>query len=488
MQPKPQSPDEQSPDEQAPATHWALVALAMAMLLSSLGISIPNVALPTLADAFRTGLPQVQWVVLAYLLAITVLIVSAGRLGDIAGHRRVLCWGLAGFALASTLCAMAPTLPALVAARALQGAAGSILMGLTVALVRTSVSKERTGSAMGLLGTMSAIGTAAGPTLGGLLISGLGWRAIFAVMAPLALAGLVLAQRCLPADAQRGRVDHRAFDKPGTLVLALTLAAYALAVTAGNGAFHRRNLILLALVALGLALFVLIERRSPAPLVRLSAFRDPALNAALAMSALVSTVMMTTLVVGPFYLSRVLGHPAAVVGLVMSVGPAISALSGVPAGRLVDRFGANAVVIWGLAQMAVGAFALAGLPNMLGTAGYVLALAVLTPGYQLFQAANNTAVMMEVPQDRRGVISGVLSLARNLGLITGASAMGAVFTLASGSANPATAGTASVAHGMAVTFALAGGLALLGLVIALSGGAFNLERSGNTPPRRGGNS
>lgn len=487
MQPKPQ-PQLDADTEPAPPPHGALVALAMAMLLSSLGISIPNVALPTLADAFRTGLPQVQWVVLAYLLAITVLIVSAGRLGDIAGHRRVLCWGLGGFALASALCAAAPTLWALIAARALQGAAGAILMGLTVALVRTSVPKARTGSAMGLLGTMSAIGTAAGPTLGGLLISGLGWRAIFAVMVPLALAGLVLAWRCLPADTQRGRVDHRAFDKPGTLVLALTLAAYALAVTAENGSFSRWNLILLALAALGTAVFLRVERRSPAPLVRLSAFRDPALNAALAMSALVSTVMMTTLVIGPFYLSRVLGHPAAVVGLIMSVGPAISALSGVPAGRLVDRLGADAVVVWGLAQMALGAFALAALPNMIGTPGYVLALAILTPGYQLFQAANNTAVMMDVPEDRRGVISGVLSLSRNLGLITGASAMGAVFALASGSANPATAGAASVAHGMAVTFALAGGLALVGLVIALSGKVFHLGPSGNPPPRRGGNS
>src|SRR5205085_6462518 len=142
------------------------------MLLSSLGTSIANVALPTLAQAFAASFQEVQWIVLAYLLAVTALIVGVGRLGDIVGRRRLLLAGLVLFTAASALCGAAPTLWMLVAARAAQGLGAAIMMSLTMALVGETIGKDRTGSAMGLLGTMSAIGTALGPSLGGILIAG----------------------------------------------------------------------------------------------------------------------------------------------------------------------------------------------------------------------------------------------------------------------------------------------------------------------------
>src|SRR5215216_2191711 len=148
---------------------WALASLSLSMLLSSLGTSIANVALPTLADAFNASFQNVQWIVLAYLLAITTLIVSAGRLGDMIGRRRLLLAGLALFTAASLLCGIAPTLGWLIAARAAQGLGAAVIMALTMAFVGETVPKARTGSAMGLLGTMSAIGTALGPSLGGAL-------------------------------------------------------------------------------------------------------------------------------------------------------------------------------------------------------------------------------------------------------------------------------------------------------------------------------
>ena len=436
------------------------------MLLSSLGVSIPNVALPTLAQAFNASFQEVQWIVLAYLLAITTLIVSVGRLGDITGRRRLLLAGIVLFTAASILCGIASTLWMLVVARAMQGLGAAILMALTMALVRETVPKERTGSAMGLLGTMSAIGTALGPSLGGALIAGPGWRAIFLIMVPLGILNFLLAHRYLPSHGQRAKIDRNGFDGLGTLLLGLTLAAYAFAVTVGDGHFDRLNMALLLAAVLGGSLFVLAEARVASPLIQLAAFRNTVLSASLAMNALVSTVMMATLVVGPFYLSRALGLGEALVGIVMSTGPIISALSGVPAGRIVDRFGAPLMVIVGLIAMAAGSFALSVLPAMFGIAGYIAAVAVLTPGYQLFQAANNTAVMMDVHPDRRGVISGMLSLSRNLGLITGASVMGAVFAFASMTTDITTARPEAVASGMQITFAVAGVLIIAALGIA----------------------
>src|SRR5438105_2321078 len=155
-----------------PSMRWALANLSLSMLLSSLGTSIANVGLPTFAHAFNASFQEVQWIVLAYLLAITTLIVSVGRLGDIIGRRRLLLVGIFLFTVASVLCGVAPTLWLLIAARAAQGLGAAIMMALTMAFVGDTVPKANTGSAMGMLGTMSAIGTALGPSLGGALISG----------------------------------------------------------------------------------------------------------------------------------------------------------------------------------------------------------------------------------------------------------------------------------------------------------------------------
>jgi MFS family permease len=340
------------------------------------------------------------------------------------------------------------------------------MMVLTMAFVGATVPKERTGSAMGLLGTMSAIGTALGPSLGGVLIAGFGWPALFLINVPLGILTLLVAHRFLPLDRQEPNADRAGFDHVGTLLLALTLTAYALAMTIGRGSFGPLNLVLLLAAVVGIGLFVLAETRAASPLIQLAMFRNPVLSAGFAMSTLVTTVVMATLVVGPFYLSGALALDAARIGLVMSSGPIVAALTGVPAGRIVDRFGARRMSIVGLVGMAVGASILPMLPTRYGVPGYIAPLVVLTAGYALFQAANNTAVMTNIRPDQRGVISGMLNLSRNLGLITGASAMGAVFALASATTDIATARPEAVATGMRITFAVAATLIVAALALA----------------------
>jgi MFS family permease len=375
--------------------------------------------------------------------------------------------GIILFKSESVVCGAAPTLWMLISARAAQGLGAAVMMALTMAFVGETVPKERTGSAMGLLGTMSAIGTALGPSLGGALIAGIGWRAIFLVNLPLGILAFILTYRHLPADRPGPRPHAAGFDAGGTALLALTLAAYALAMTLGRGHFGSLNLGLLFGAALGTVLFVRAETKAASPLIQLAIFRDPTLSASLAMSALVMTVMMATLVIGPFFLSRGLGLDAGLVGLVMSVGPFVAALAGLPAGRIVDRFGAQRTAVAGLVAIAAGSFSMAMMPPTLGIAGYIARIVLITAGHALFQAANNTAVMMNVGPDQRGVISGVLNLSRNLGLITGASVMGAVFALASSAKDIATAPPEGVIAGMRTTFAVAAVLILVALAIAV---------------------
>ncbi len=387
------------------ASRGSLVSLSLSMLLASLGTSIANVSLPSLARAFDASFQAVQWVVLAYLLAITAVIVNAGRLGDRLGRRRLLLAGLLLFSMACGLCGLATTLQGLVAARILQGLGAAAMMAMALGMVGDTVPQERTGRAMGLLGTMSAVGTAMGPSVGGVLLSVWGWRATFLVGVPLGLTAAALAYRYLP-------VDRPYAPSPAGSSLRLALAASSLRV-------------------------------------------------GLVMSALVAAVIMATFVVGPFYLSLGLGLPPQWMGLAMAVGPGVAALTGVPAGRLTDRFGSQRMTLAGLGALACGALLLSlasGLP------AYLASLVILTAGYSLFQAANNTAVMSDVQGARRGTVSGLLNLSRNLGLIFGASVLGAVFAWACPDVTRAV--PQSVAYGLHATFGVGLGLILLASVMA----------------------
>lgn len=387
------------------SSRGALVSLSLSMLLAALGTSIANVGLPSLAQAFGASFHAVQWVVLAYLLAITAVILSAGRLGDRFGRRRLLLLGLLLFALACGLCGVAPRLDWLIGARILQGLGAAIMMAMALAMVGDTVAPERTGRVMGLLGTMSAVGTAMGPSVGGVLLALWGWRSLFMVGVPLGLLAAALAYRYVPSDRAHTSVS-------ATLSLR-------------------------------------------------TAWHDRPLRAGLVMSALIAAVIMATFVVGPFYLSHGLGLDPAQMGLAMAVGPCVAAISGVPAGYLTDRLGSQRMSLAGLGLLFCGAVLLSLVSGLLA---YLGALVILTGGYSLFQAANNTAVMSDVPATRRGTVSGLLNLSRNLGLIAGTSGLGAVFAWATPDVTRA-AGQ-SVAHGLHVTFATAAGLIITAAAMA----------------------
>ena len=450
----------------SPALSGALAGLALTMLLSSLGTSIANVGLPTFVQAFGASFQSVQWVVLAYLLAVTTLVVSAGRLGDLLGRRRLMLAGIATFTLASLACVASPTLWWLVAARACQGFGAAVMMALTMALVGEAVPKERAGRAMGLLGTTSAVGTALGPSLGGLLIGTFGWQAIFLINLPLGLLAAVLTWRFLPRD--QSPAASSGFDLPGSVLLASALASYSLAMTLGRGHFGVLNAALMtAAVVLG-AMFLIVESRVASPLVRPALFRSHLIGSGFVASGLATTVAMTTLVVGPFYLAGALHLDATRMGLVMSTGPLVAALVGVPAGKAVDRFGELRMTVIGLLLMVAGAFLLSHIATGHGAPGYVIALVTLTTGFATFQAANNTAVVTGTDPRQRGVVSGLLNLSRNLGLITGASLMGAVFMHAAGTSAIANAGMAAVVSGVHAAFLLAIGLIVLALAMVLA--------------------
>lgn len=451
----------------------ALAGLSLAALLSALGTSIANVGLPAMAAGFGASFPAVQWVVLAYLLAMTAAVVGAGRLGDLFGRRRLLVAGIMLFSAASAAAGLAPTLPVVIAMRALQGLGAAVMTALAVAMVGEAVPAGRAGRAMGLLGAMSAAGTALGPSLGGALVSGFGWRAVFLATVPLGLVAAGLVRRGLPAVERTTIAGRGGFDTAGTASLALALIAYALAMTTGRAGIGPQSLGFLVIAGGGLVAFLHVEARVATPLIRPAMLREPRLAAGCAANALVATVMMATLIVGPFHLSGALALGIGATGLAMSVGPVVAALAGIPAGALADRIGPRRGGLAGLAGIAGGCALLAGIPETAGVLGYVLPLAAVTAGYALFQAANTTAVMAAAGPDRRGVVSGLLQLSRNMGLISGASLVGALFSAAIGPGDVAIAGPAAIASATRTTFAVMGGLAVIaaGVLVRLPASA-----------------
>ncbi|MBA0162456.1 MFS transporter [Pectobacterium versatile] len=393
------------PDEPDQAKPGITLTLALAILSASLGTSIANIALPTLTAVFSAPFAQVQAVVIAYLAAMALSVVIAGRLGDRYGLKPVFITGLGLFAIASLLCAIAPQLWQLIAARALQGIGAAFLMTLGMALLRQTAGEKHVGRAMGIVGTVSALGTALGPSVGGFLLAIAGWRSLFWIQIPLVTIVLFMAFTLLPATPLKEKASL-------------------------SGGLSLRNTTLLP---------------------------------NLTINAAVTAVIMTTLIVGPYYLGLGLGLKETLVGLVMAIGPAVATFSGIPSGRLVDTWGFRRALTAGLSLVVTGTFMLAILPNLLGVTGYILAIIVLTPGYQLFQAANNTATLAEVPGNQRGTVSGLLNLSRNIGLIAGASIMGQVFALGVGTEDFTHAAPASLANGMQLTFFLAGAMVLVAI-------------------------
>ncbi|KTS73434.1 hypothetical protein NS274_19980 [Pseudomonas oryzihabitans] len=388
--------DKAAPPSATEPTGRILPLLFVSTLLGAFGTSAANVLLPVLAERYSASFLQIQTVVIAYLLGLTLAALGAGRYGDRFGLRRVHLAGLALFAGASLLCAVAPNLVVLSMARLLQGAGAACVMTLALALVRQYLPPDTLGRALGLLASASALGTAGGPVISGLLEPLGGWRTVFWLQLAGALGTLVLARKELP------RPDVSAASSPATSVA-------------------------------GALQWLLLP--------------------SLIFNLVVAMTMMATLVVAPFYLSLGLGASTAMTGVVMAVGPCLSILCGIPAGRSVDRWGSIRVRLLGLIMLTLGAALLALLPPWLGITGYILGIVILTPGYQLFQAANNAYLLEQAVPERRGTLAGLLNLSRNLGLLVGACCVSALFTLNAGADSLSRLTTQSLTAGLQGVFA-----------------------------------
>ncbi len=458
---------------------WVLLAVAMGIFLSTIDSSIVNVALPTLEDQLNTSFATVQWVVVAYLLVVTSLILGVARLGDMIGKKRIYLAGMAIFTAASLLCGLAPTIGSLIAFRVVQGLGAVMIQALGMAIVTEAFPRTERGRALGILGTVVSLGISIGPTVGGLLIGTVGWRAIFLVNLPVGIAGLLLVQRHVPDWRPPG---GQRFDALGAVLLLITLLALALGLTFGpeQGWSSPAIIALLAGTALGFAVFLAVEKRLAQPMLDLRLFRDPLFSISLLTGFLVFIVIAGMFVL-PFYLERVRGYDSRQVGLFLTVVPVSLGLTAPIAGLLSDRYGTRGISLVGLVVIVGACLGVATLEENTSTIGYILRLLPLGLGAGLFQSPNNSAIMGAAPRERLGVASGLLSLSRAFGQVTGLPLIGAIFasrvytvTHLDHGVDASDAPAWAIVEGVQAAFLAGAALIALGVVLATI--AFRLDR------------
>lgn len=417
-----------APEFPPPAQRWlAMLGVGMGILMVTIDFSIINVSLPTLVREFKTNFAAVQWVVLSYVLIITSLMLGMARLGDMYGKKRIFMAGVAVFTLGSLLCGLAANIGWLIGARAFQGLGGVMIQALGMAIITQVFPANERGRALGVTGGIVSTGLALGPALGGVIIGTLGWRWIFWVNVPIGVACWFMAARFMPSSPVMEKGAR--FDSLGALLICMALTAYALGMTFGQRMGFREPLVLalLAAAAVGVAGFIMVQRRVKWPTMELGLFKDRLFGVNLFMSFLIFITLGTSLVM-PFFMELVMGLSTMEMGLMMMVVPIGMGLISPWAGWLTDRHGPRVISILGLLVTVGGCLAMTTLHKDVTMGGLVLRIVPLGVGLGLFQSPNNTAVMSAAPTKHLGVASGLLALSRTLGHTSGVPLAGALFT------------------------------------------------------------
>ncbi|HEY8088697.1 MAG TPA: DHA2 family efflux MFS transporter permease subunit [Polyangiaceae bacterium] len=459
-------------------SQWVVFAIvAVGVLMATIDSSIVNVSLPVIARSFGVPLGgAVAWVVIAYLVVVASLLLTAGRLADVVGRKGTWAAGLAVFTVGSALCGAAPTLGWLVAFRALQGLGSAATMAVSPAMLVSAFPPEQRGKALGLNAVVVGVGVSLGPTLGGVITEHLGWRWIFYVNLPLGVLGVVASLRLLAPHTPeaRGRVDLL-----GAALLAAGLGALTGGLSFGPEVGWTSAPLLASDVVAALALGGLVARvrSAPHPLIDPSLFSSRVFTSA-SVSLLLSFVSTFALIfLLPFYLEQVRGLSAQETGLLLTPLPLTTALIAPGAGTLADRFGTRGLAAGGMLVTAAGIALLAFADAATPVPRLVAVLVALGVGRAAFQAPNSSALMGAAPRERQGVAAGVLGTGRVLGQSLGVAFAGALFGVAGGAEAAQALRHATLSPDASAAFLRGMQAALVGAaVVALASAAMALVR------------
>jgi MFS transporter, DHA2 family, methylenomycin A resistance protein len=394
-----------------------LTGTTLGFVVVQLDVTIVNVALQEIGMALGGGVSGLQWIVNAYTLTFASLILTAGALGDRLGHRRVFLAGFAIFGLGSLACALSPSTPLLIAARAFQGSGAAILVPCSLALINHNFTTEAArNSAVAIWASGASVAVAAGPVIGGVLIAAIGWRSIFFVNVPIALLGIWLVWRYsseTPPSSQRG------IDLPGQLLAILALGDIAATVV------QKGSVLGFGLFLIAAAGFVVVEDRSRSPMLPLGVFGDRTFSAATLVGFIINVAFYGLIFVLSLFFQRTQKYSALETGLAFLPMTGAILPANLASGRIATRFGPRRAMVWGQIVMMIGCLTLLDVGDPTPYRRLALQLVLLGAGIGLTVPAMTSATLGAVDPSLSGVASGVLNAARQSGSVIGVALFGA---------------------------------------------------------------
>lgn len=406
---------------------WLIFGVTvMGTFMAVLDSSIVSVALPVIATRLGVELPVAQWVVSAYLLVITILLPFFGKAGDMYGRRRLYLLGFITFIVGSFLCSIANSIWVLVGARVAQAVGASMLMANSPAIVSVTFPGKERGRALGMIGTVVALASMSGPSLGGLLVGLFSWQSIFYINVPIGIVAYLLGYLILPVEEQHNR---GAFDIMGALLFAAGMTGFLCVLINGQewgwGSYFVKAIGLVTIIFLGL--FVWHEGRVEEPMIDLSLFKRWPFLAGNLSGLLSFMAMFTNNMLLPFYLHSVLLLSPTQIGLAITPFPLVMAVAAPISGYLSERINPLLLTCSGLTVMMVGLLYLSTLDAHSVIWHVVIGQAIMGFGQGMFQSPNNNSVLSSVPPNKIGVASGISALMRNVGMVIGIAVAVSVF-------------------------------------------------------------
>jgi EmrB/QacA subfamily drug resistance transporter len=417
---------------QARTNPWlVLVVLTTGFFMILLDTTIVNVAIPAMSAGLNTTLDQILWVLNAYILVYAVLLITAGRLGDLFGQRNLFALGLFVFTVASALCGLSQDVTQLILARILQGIGGALLTPQTLAIIASLFPPERRGAAFGVWGAVAGLATITGPTLGGAIITYIDWRWIFYINVPIGIGALIATFLIIP-DLRPGR--RHGWDIPGVILISAGLFAVVFGLIEGQrynwGQIASYPITIPEVIGAGLFLvvaFIIWERFQVEPLVPLSLFEERNFAVANWIAAAISFGMLSLFLPITIYLQSVRDFTALQAGLTLAPMSLTSMFVAPFAGRLADRIGGKYILMTGISVFAIGTAALTFVAGPDSTwINFLVPAIIAGSGMGMTFAPMTTVAMRNISPRMAGAASGVLNTTRQLGAAIGSAVVGAL--------------------------------------------------------------
>ncbi|MGE7612789.1 MFS transporter [Paenibacillus sp. NPDC101420] len=406
-------------DKEIQKKRWIiLIVLNIFTFMSTLDGSIVNIALPELSKQLKLPMAQIEWVTTGYLMAICAAILFFGKLGDIVGKIRIFKIGTIVFVIGSMLCGFSLSLPALLASRVIQAIGASMTMANSQGIVTDIFPANERGKALGFIGTFVSLGSIAGPSLGGIMVSTLGWEYIFWVNIPIGVIAILLGWKVLPKDLTRTKST---IDVPGSLLFAIFIISLFAGLLLGQQLGYGDSLIVTSLIVaiVSFIAFLWTELRRKEPLLQLSLFKNPLFSLSILCGFLVFTANFCFNIIAPFYAQNMLNLSPFEAGFLLMLLPICMVVVAPISGALSDKIGSEFLTFAGLVVMVIAQFGLAELHEGSSVVLVGVWIAMLGIGSGLFQSPNNSLVMSKVPRTQLGSAGSVNSLVRNVGMVVG---------------------------------------------------------------------